>query len=401
MKNFLYIRGILLFFCLLSCVSHPLPPHPADSNSPQEKTPSEEPDPVSDGNSLVHDGNVLERMSEYLENGLEKIDYGAVSEGIKQLVAVLAEREKLAGSSPDADELANSAEIELSRLKAALILEPEQSWLDTTKTQLTGSTLDKSPEPRVIVTVDTGMGRAIVANAPVLFRFVKGNGTLTSFVNTSDYGLASCKIINFDNEMEENIIRATLVFKEKGYSYEFEGVERDFVYRPPQKRATILVLEQSPLGPADDPVIFNAVYDKLQNVAFDFSMLNSVLNSGEFQQVYNGDKQALTSLGLDENVSYLVVVFNDVFNVKEFEFNGTPMGVFYSEARATLRIIRISDAKILYQVSTVRQKSDNTHGQGGSVAVAVKNAIDLVSADMQKKLAAELKAINTALTGEK
>jgi PBP1b-binding outer membrane lipoprotein LpoB len=45
-------------------------------------------------------------MKEYLENGIEKINYGSVSEGIEQLILVLAEKSKMKNPSKEAIELA-------------------------------------------------------------------------------------------------------------------------------------------------------------------------------------------------------------------------------------------------------------------------------------------------------
>lgn len=353
------------------------------------------------GKTAVTEDNIIERMGEYLENGKEKINSGAVAEGIKQLVSVLAENKKLSAPSEIAEELVNEAEIELARVKAALVMEPEQAWVDKSFNQITGSSIDIFPQPSVLLTIDMGMGRFLVQNAPVLFQFVKGSGTLTGFVNTNDYGQASCKIVNFKNNMEENMVRASLVFNENGFIYKFDGVQTDFVYMPPSKRATILVMERSELGIAKDPVIFKSVYDKLENVAFDFSVSNSILDPAAFDKIYNGDKKAIQSLGLEDDVSYLVVVLNDVFSVRELTLGDVKSGLYISEARATVRIIRVADGKILYQTAVTRQKSDNTHGQGGSVANAVKNAVDLAAADMGKRLESEIQKINTALTGEK
>ncbi len=80
-------------------------------------------------------------MKEYLENGLDKLDQGAISEGIAQLVAVLAE-----GASPSdaaTEELKRRAETELAKIRAGLAMETGTEWLDANKNQLTASSVSR------------------------------------------------------------------------------------------------------------------------------------------------------------------------------------------------------------------------------------------------------------------
>ncbi len=93
-----------------------------------------------------------------------------------------------------------------------------------------------------------GAGKALVTGAPIQFEFIQGGGVLTAFVNTNDYGQANCNLASLDNPNSENIIRASLVYKTRGFAYAFEGVTKDFVYAPPARRATILVMERA--GPS-------------------------------------------------------------------------------------------------------------------------------------------------------
>jgi hypothetical protein len=81
----------------------------------------------------------LVRMAEFLENGLERIFQGSISEGIQQLISVLAESEAQTRPSADALEIAARAETELVKLGAAIAMESDSIWVDGKGNQIKGS----------------------------------------------------------------------------------------------------------------------------------------------------------------------------------------------------------------------------------------------------------------------
>jgi len=116
-------------------------------------------------------------------------------------------------------------------------------------------------QPSVILTLNYGgTGKALVTGAPIVFAFTRGGGLLTAVANTNDYGQANCVVARLDNTNEQSVIRASLLYRVKGFSFLFEGVNKDFVYMPPSRNAAILVLEKAGELVAEDPVILNAVY---------------------------------------------------------------------------------------------------------------------------------------------
>jgi hypothetical protein len=347
------------------------------------------------------DDTAAASMKKMLENGKEKIDYGSVSEGVKQLVSVLATKASLSSSNSEIDAVARDAEAELAKVKGALTLEAEPSqWIDKALNQKSGSTIDVKLQPSILLTMDTGIGRSIVANMPVAFKFTKGNGVISTFVNTNDYGQADCKIVRFNNPKEENIIRASLVVKEKDFTYEFEGVYRDFVYIPPTRNATILVLETSQVGTSNDPAIADAVFNSLKDLDFEFSVFNGSLKQQEFTKVFSGDKGAISKLGLKEGVSYLVAVYSECYNVSQLELNGKKYNMYVSEARATTRVIRAIDGKVLYDAKIERDKLHSKHGQGNTIEKAILNVLSLAKDEMAEKLKTDFAEINKAFTGK-
>jgi len=356
------------------------------------------PAPVSSASERGSQTQLAQRMQQYLENGLDKLDQGAISEGIAQLVAVLGE----GASAGDAatEELKRRAETELAKIRAGLAMEAGTEWLDANKNQLTASSLSlggqNSLNPSVILTLNYGgTGKALVSGAPIQFEFIRGGGVLTAFVNTNDYGQANCNLGSLDNPDSENVIRASLVYKTKGFAYAFEGVSREFVFAPPTRKATILVMERAGTKSAEDPVILDAVFNKLKEVSFDFSQYNGQLLGEEFLTVFGGDPQGIRRLGLEQEVSYLVMVLNDGYNISQVELAGKKYNIWKSQTTATTRVIRVADGKVLYS-GTVQAVA----GQGGSAEKAALDGLRNAASGMADKIAQDLAEIQRVLSGK-
>jgi len=356
------------------------------------------PDPAAAGQAAGGEKQLAQRMKEYLDNGLDKLDQGAISEGIAQLVAVLAE----GASAKDAaaEELKRRAETELAKIRAGLAMETGTEWQDANKNQLTASSVnvggEKTLNPSVILTLNYGgTGKALITGAPIQFEFVKGGGLLTTFVNTNDYGQANCNLARLDSPNSENIIRASLLYKVKGFTYAFEGLTKDFVYAPPARKATILVMERAGAKVAEDPVILDAVFNRLKGVTFDFSQYNGKLLGEQFLTVFGGDPQAIRKMGLEKEVSYLVMVLSDGYNVSQVELQGKKYNIWKSQTTATTRVIRVADGKIMYS-GTVQAVA----GQGGSVEKAMLDGFRSAAAAMADKIAQDLAEIERVLTGK-
>jgi len=356
------------------------------------------PDPAAAGQAAGGEKQLAQRMKEYLDNGLDKLDQGAISEGIAQLVAVLAEG--VSAKDPAAEELKRRAETELAKIRAGLAMETGTEWQDANKNQLTASSVnvggEKTLNPSVILTLNYGgTGKALITGAPIQFEFVKGGGLLTAFVNTNDYGQANCNLARLDSPNSENLIRASLLYKVKGFTYAFEGVTKDFVYAPPARKATILVMERAGAKVAEDPVILDAVFNRLKGVTFDFSQYNGKLLGEQFLTVFGGDPQAIRKMGLEKEVSYLVMVLNDGYNVSQVELQGKKYNIWKSQTTATTRVIRVADGKIMYS-GTVQAVA----GQGGSVEKAALDGFRSAAAAMADKIAQDLAEIERVLAGK-
>ncbi len=339
------------------------------------------------------------KIKELLQSGLDNLYQGAVSDGIRQLVAVLAEGKRIKNPNDEVKSIIGEAETTLAKIGSSLTMQAGSEWIDKNKNQITASTLDvgtdKALQPSVVLVYNSGgSGSIVVSNAPIVFRFVKGSGLLTGFVNTNNYGKANCSVAKFDNPQEENVIRATLVYRVKGYTYTFENVKRDFVYTPPSRKATILVMEKSKMGVSDNPIILDTVYNRLKDVGFDLSQYNGALLGNRFMRVFGGDPEAIRGLGVEKDISYIVMVLNDCYYVKQVELNGKKYNIYRSKANATTRIIRVSDGKIVYSGSV-----EGVNGQGGNVEKAIEDALSKASRAMERKLDEDLSEIQSVLKG--
>ncbi len=347
-------------------------------------------------------GDGVTEMRDLLEEGLENIDGGLVSEGIKQVVSALAVYHKFEGSHPEADKMARRAEATLARLEPAIaMVVADTAWLDESGNQKSGSTLNTALQPSIILTFRSDSGPTVISNAPIRFEFVRGGGIISGVVNTSEYGQANCAIARLDSPQQENIIRAVLEYRTKGFTYRFKGVMREFVYAPPSRKATIVVLERSEEGISEDPQILGPVYARLADLDFDLSLFDARLEPGEFIKVYGGDGKAIAKMGLEADVSYLIVVLNDCTSVRQLEIGGRKMNLFVSEARATTRIIRIADGKIMYQTVVESSKARGNHGQGGSQYVAIVDVLRRTSSAMVESLEQEFPQISKIMLGSK
>jgi hypothetical protein len=389
------LKSSLTFFAAVVFIGCLTGPAPVQQPEQAGQGKSEKPQ----GTATVSDGELARRLNEYLENGLAKVDQGAISEGINQLVTVLAEAGAAGSTSGDIRAIVDTAETELTKIGAGLELEAGTEWVDANKNQISVSSIDVGGEnalnPSVILTYNFGSGKALITGAPIYFEFVRGSGLLTNFVATNDYGQSNCAIARLDNPNGENIVRASLVYRVKGYSYPFQGITKDFVYVPPARKATILVMEKAGEMIQDDPVILDSVYNRLKDMAFDFSQYNGVLLGDAFMKVFGGDPDEIRRLGLEKEVSYLVMVLSDGYYVNQVELGGKKYNIFKSQTTATTRIIRVSDGKVMYS-GTVQAVG----GQGGSEDKAILDGFRNAAQAMAEKLEADYPEIDGVLAGQ-
>jgi hypothetical protein len=352
-----------------------------------------------DNSSATTSEASVKEMETYLKNAYEKMDQMEISEGLNQFIAVLATKSKQKNPSSRVLELARTAETELTKIASGLRLSPGPDWLDENNNQISGNTLgigkDKTLNPEVLLTYNIG-GIIVVKNIPVEFTFVKGDGLLDRTVTTNEDGLALSTIAKVQNVKQEIVIQAALVFTVKGYTYRFENVTCSFLYMPPLKRAAIIVYESAPDFVSDHPFVFDPTYNTLKDIDFDFTQYNGVLMGKEFLKIFGGDVNSIKKLALEQDVPYLIVVYNDCYRLNKAH---PDFEIYISEVKATLRILRVADGKTLFEVQGNADKAHNTHGQGSSMEKARNDGFRKAAADLERELKKNMGKVSEALLG--
>jgi hypothetical protein len=341
---------------------------------------------------------VASEMRSYMENARKKLDEMAIAEAVRMYVAALAASREQHNPSQEVRDLAATVQTELTRLETGFLMQAGGEWLDENENQVASSTYTVGKgdalNPTIMLWYNIGGSRIAVSAAPVLFEFVKGSGLITGFTATNEYGEASVPLGRIDNPTQETVVRASLTFTVKGFTYAFTQTKVEFVWLPPSKRATILVLERGPDYTAEDPTVFNPVYDTLKKMEFDFIPYNGRLLGDNFMNVFGGELKSIKGLSVGQNVPYLAVVLNDCYSVRKLpEYKS----VYVGEGKATLRIIRITDGKILFEAVGYADRAHDTHGQGNSPATTMRNVFIRAANGLVKVLDQEKKDINRAL----
>ncbi|MBN2354367.1 MAG: hypothetical protein JXD23_17485 [Spirochaetales bacterium] len=350
-------------------------------------------------NATTPDASVsgtIEKMKTYLANAGQKMDELAVSEAASLYVNALALKDGIARPPQDVLDLAAEAETALAKIEAGCLLQAGAEWLNAESVQIAASSVGTLLSPKVTLWYNVDGSRIAVSGAPVVFTVKQGPARMagTGLTATNEYGEASIPPPAVSDFNREIVVSAAVVFSSGGYRYPFRQTKLDLVYRPPSKRAVILVFERDDQGQVnDDPYILDPVYDALKKMEFDFSQYNGRLLGDDFMKVYGGDPQAISKLSLEQSVPFLVLVLNDCYSVRQQR----GMEMYISEGRATLRIIRAADGKVLFEaVGYVDRKHDN-YGQGNSHDNAARDVYRKNTAELVKVLSTKMKEINTAL----
>ena len=338
---------------------------------------------------------VLE-MKSYLETARQKLEEMAIAEAIKQYVAVLGAGQRQDNSNPEILKLINEAASAITKLESGFLLKPASEWLDENENQKTSSSLIQEGKgllsPRLMIWYNAAGSYLALGGVPVVFEFVKGKGMVSGLATTNEYGEAFATLTKLENPHEESVIRASIVFNVKGYVYRFNQTYVEFVYLPPLKRAMLFVLEKAVNYQADDPIIFNPIFNTLKRLDFDLIPYSGKLLEADFIRAFNGDTATIKRLASEKNLPYLILVLNDCFRIGQITESA-----YVGEGRATLRIIRVADGKLVFEALGTALKSDNTHGQGGSAEKVIRNVHTrttlALGAALEKKWSEILKAL--------
>lgn len=311
-----------------------------------------------------------EEMDSYLSKAQDAADSNHLSEAIRSYVTVLAIADE--SPSPDSEAKADRASAELARIGTGLTLEPASDWVDSSGTQIAGSSRSLGKEgglsPGVYLFENFGFGKSPVADAPIYFQFIKNSGSLVAFVTTDAYGKANTNVAMLDQPGKDAVIRAFPVFKARGKSYAFQTAFRDFAYLPPANVVRVLALESSELGISDNPRTIDPAAEALKRAGLQVLPFNAELAPDDFRKAFSGEAKALATLGVDSGSPYAALVLVEVAAAHQIELDGKKYNIFTASASLIFRLVR-SDGSIVYSLPI-----DGLKGQGGTVEAAVDDA---------------------------
>lgn len=325
-------------------------------------------------------------MNSYLQKAQDAADSNHLAEAIRSYVTVLALADE--SPSPESKAKADAAGVELARIGTRLTLEPSSEWMDAKGAQIAGSSRSLGKEgglsPSVYLFESFGTGKSPVADAPILFQFVKNAGSLVAFVTTDAYGKANTTIAKLGEPGSDAVVRAFPVFKARGKSYAFQSVFRDFAYLPPANVVKILALESSELGASDNPRTVDAVAKALKQTGLQILPFNAKLATEDFRRAFAGETKALATFGVDAASPYAAFVLVEVAAARQMELNGKKYNIYTAAATLSFRLVR-SDGSIVYSLPL-----DGVKGQGGTkeatIADAYKRASEAIGPELQKRL---------------
>lgn len=339
---------------------------------------------------------VLEEINELEESSVNAFALGRYTEGIEKLVAILALAEPYRDEEPLIGKKASSVEQKLTELASKMTLLPGADWTDDEGTQISKSAVDLGTEnavaPSVLLVISDQIGRSVIGDAPVMFKFLKGEGLLNTIVTTNDFGSANTTIVNVENTSREHIVRAQVFYNVKGYKYVFDTVFRDFTYLPPSYTATILAAEKDQNGFRSAPELIDVVYNALKDVNLDYSPYEGArLGNEGFNKVLGGDVTQLAKLGDMTGVSYVVVILTECYYVNQLGNRN----IFISKGKGIARIVRVSDSRIVYTLTV-----DEVKGQSGNMEGSINDNVRKTRAELVKKISLHIGEIESVLTGQ-
>lgn len=168
-----------------------------------------------------------------------------------------------------------------------------------------------------------------------------------------------------------------MTYSVNGYEYTLTGLLRDFAFVPAKRKAVIVALEKWQHGIVDNPLLLDAVFQELSSIQFDFLHHSGLLSELEFMEVFQGDQQAIREFGASKGVSYLIMVLTDCHYLQQMSLQGKTYDIFTSKTRTTMRIVRVSDGKILYSRSV-----GDVKGQGGTEEKAMIDGFQKTAEEM-------------------
>ncbi len=313
-------------------------------------------------------------------------DSNHLMEGLRDLLGTLAVDVEAPVETNEARrseraELVRSADAELSAVVARLTLEPTEEWVVKGK-QMVGSTRDLSkgrglrPSVRLLMNYDSG--KAVVADGPIAFIFVMGEGKILGPQLTDSFGVASATVHSLVNPEDPALIRGALTLSSRGMTRVFDQVSCEFAFFPSGSVTKIVAMERlaGPTGQSDTVIsdtapLVDAVSRGLSPSGLEIIPSEGSLDPETFMAAFSGHGDAIARLLFTgaAPASYLALALAECDSPRQLSYNGKSYRIYKAEARVTVRLMR-GDGSL---VASTPQWTGQ--GQGGSPDVACQAAL--------------------------
>ncbi len=259
----------------------------------------------------------------------------------------------------------------LQEIEAAMALLPSDEWLDASGNQIRGSLRDfevaEGLDPGVLATINLGVGRAVVADLPIVFEVVQGTAQLVSPVATTDYGIANSKILQVEDPYSTLVVRARVAFSVEGESVAFGSVARDFAYRPMGRSAALLTVLVDGESTGYRPRTGDRVAEILGARGIDFVAPKRLPSPEALLGSRAGP--AAADGGAAEAVYVLVVLTVD--EAAQVTLGDRRFDIWRAEVSSSYQVLRQDDRRLLRVVDGSRAEGQASNRQG-----AVNDAIE-------------------------
>jgi len=333
----------------------------------------------------------LATMKALYDKAFDALDEGHPTEAIKNFVTILGMNERLSPRPHAAAALAKKAEAELLALGSKMSLEASPEWIDSDGNMRKGSTRAASMEtqapPACILYANYGAGKIPVGDAPVLFEFVKNSGSATPRVVTDASGRANSVLSKIADPSKEAVLRASVVFMAKGYSWQFKGVSLDFTYLPPSNTAIVLSMSKNPESGKAYPGFVDAAWDALLPLGLELIPFDGNLSDADFMGAYAGRVATLSSLADLSKVSYFVFVYLENEEAKKPMLGGKPIAqsIYVGNASGTVRVV-LADGAIAGTVQLWNKEKTQGNSPEDAYSRAEKDFIALLREELPKRI---------------
>ncbi len=362
-------------------------PAAAPSAAPQAtRAPS-----VEDAAPIATSAEDLATMKALYDKAFDALDEGHPTEAIKNFVTILGMNERLSPRPQAAADLAKKAEAELLALGSKMTLEASPEWIDAAGNMRKGSTraasLETQAPPACILYANYGAGKIPVGDAPVIFEFVKNSGNTTPRVVTDASGRANSVLSKIADPTKEAVLRASVVFMAKGFSWQFKGVSLDFTYLPPSNTAIVLSMSKTPDSAKAYPGFVDAAWEALLPLGLELIPFDGNVNDEDFMAAYSGKVATLSSLADLSKVSYFVFVYLENEEAKKPMLGGKPIAqsIYVGNASATVRVV-LADGTIAGTVQLWNKEKTQGNSPEDAYSRAEKDLIKLLREEFPKKI---------------